>query len=152
MRVYKPKNWLEIVQGVTMGAVVVVALVFYIAVVSMFVQTRTDTNTTTHHTKSQTHVWTKADSLAYAHDRVLANAEAQFSCLSNLWGKESAGEAKAHNPVRIMGKTAGGIPQLLGMSPLTPPTQQIDRGLGYVYYRYGAVCKAWDFWRKHSWY
>ena len=98
------------------------------------------------------HVWTKADSLAYAHDSVLANAEAQFICLGNLWGKESGWDARAHNPVRVMGKTAGGIPQLLGMSPLTPPTQQIDRGLAYVYYRFITPCKAWEHWKKKGWY
>ena len=125
MRVYKPKEWIEVVKGILLAAM---AMVLVVGLFFLFHQTRMDTNTTTHHTKSQAHVWTKADSLAYAHDRVLANAEAQFSCLSNLWGKESAWEAKAHNPVRVMGKTAGGIPQLLGMSPLTPPTQQIDRG------------------------
>ena len=106
---------------------------------------------TVHH-GTVAHIWTKADSLAYAHDSVLANAEAQFTCLGNLWGKESGWDARAHNPVRVMGKTAGGIPQLLGMSPLTPPTQQIDRGLAYVYYRYITPCKAWEHWKKKGWY
>ena len=99
-----------------------------------------------------THEWTKQDSLAYAHDRVLVNAEAQFSCLSNLWGKESAWNPKAHNPVKVMGKTAGGIPQILGMSPLTPPTEQIDRGLAYIYFRYYTACQAYKHWRKVGWY
>ena len=99
-----------------------------------------------------THEWTKQDSLAYAHDRVLVNAEAQFSCLSNLWGKESAWEPKAHNPVKVMGKTAGGIPQLLGLSPLTPPTIQIDLGLSYVSFRYGTPCKAWQHFKHFYWY
>jgi hypothetical protein len=98
------------------------------------------------------HAWTKQDSLAYAHDQVYADAEKQFTCLSNLWGKESAWNPKAHNPIRVMGKTAGGIPQLLGLSPLTPPTAQIDRGLAYIVYRYNTPCGAWTWWRGHGWY
>ncbi len=99
-----------------------------------------------------THTWTKTDSLAHAHDQVIKNAEAQFTCLSNLWGKESAWEPKAHNPIKVMGKTAGGIPQLLGMSPSTPPTEQIERGLSYIYFRYGTICLAWKHFQRYSWY
>lgn len=98
------------------------------------------------------HTWTKTDSLSYSHDQMEVFAQAQFACLSNLWGKESAWNAKAHNTTRVMGKTAGGIPQLLGMSPLTPPTLQIDRGLSYIYYRYTTPCKAWQHWQRWGWY
>lgn len=111
-----------------------------------------ETTTSAPPTRHVVHAWVKADSLAYAHDQVIANAEAQFICLSNLWAKESAWEPRAHNPVRIMGKTAGGIPQLLGMSPLTPPTLQIERGLSYIYFRYGTACGAWKQWRREGWY
>jgi len=113
------------------------------------------TDTTVSTTQSQPlvqHVWTKTDSLAYAHDQVIKDAEAQFVCLSNLWGKESAWLPTAHNPIKVMGKTAGGIPQLLGMSPLTPPTLQIERGLSYIYFRFGTACKAWYHWQKNGWY
>ena len=103
-------------------------------------------------TQTVSHVWTKADSLAYAHDQVLKNANAQFTCLSNLWGKESAWDARAYNPVKVMGKNAGGIPQLIGMSPLTPPTEQIERGLSYIYFRYKTPCEAWKHWKRNSWY
>lgn len=98
------------------------------------------------------HVWTKQDSLAYAHDQVIKNAEAQFTCLADLWGKESSWNPKAFNPIKVMGKNAGGIGQLLGMSPLTPPTQQIDRGLDYIYFRYQTACKAWYHFQHNSWY
>lgn len=100
----------------------------------------------------KSHVWTKMDSLAYAHDQVVTNAENQFSCLVKLWSKESAWDHKAVNPVKEMGKNAGGIPQLLGMSPSTPPTIQIDRGLSYIYYRYVTPCRAWKHWLKFQWY
>lgn len=98
------------------------------------------------------HVWTKTDSLAYARDRVFDNAQKEFVCLKKLWAKESAWNPRAHNPERVMGKRAGGIPQLLGMSPTTPPTIQIDRGLNYVYFRYVTACRAWQHWRSKGWY
>ena len=113
---------------------------------------KTHTTKIEHVTLSTSHTWTKTDSLAYAHDQVIKDAEAQFVCLSNLWGKESAWNPKAVNPVRVMGKNAGGIPQLLNMSPLTPPTIQIERGLSYIYFRFGTACKAWYHFRHYNWY
>ena len=102
-------------------------------------------------TNTVTLTWSKADSKAYARDQLSAWQEEQWSCLSNLWGKESAWNPKAYNSVRVMGKNAGGIPQLLGLDPTTPATLQIDRGLAYIYYRYGTPCEAWQFFKKHSW-
>lgn len=103
-------------------------------------------------TRQVVHTWTKADSKAYAHDALEAWTAKQYSCLNKLWSKESAWNHKAFNPVKVMGKNAGGIPQLLGLSPLTPPTVQIDRGLSYVYFRYNTICKAWQHFQKHNWY
>lgn len=102
--------------------------------------------------KQVQHVWTKQDSKAYARDAILLWADKQYICLSALWGKESAWEHNAYNAHKVMGKNAGGIPQLLGMSPTTPPTMQIDRGLAYIKYRYGTPCKAWLFHKKNGWY
>lgn len=98
------------------------------------------------------HEWTKTDSIAYANDQVLKDAHKQFICLKKLWGKESAWNHLAYNPVKVMGKNAGGIPQLLGMSPLTPPTRQIERGLSYIYFRYATICNAWNHFQRYSWY
>jgi len=124
-----------------------------IGVVDTFDHTRpTDTTISAPYTRPLVHTWTKTDSLAYAHDAVIKDAEAQFVCLSNLWGKESAWNPKAVNPVKVMGKNAGGIPQILNMSPLTPPTLQIERGLAYIAYRYYTPCKAWAHFQRHSWY
>lgn len=95
--------------------------------------------------------WSKADSKAYARDQLAVWQEEQWSCLSNLWGKESAWNPKAYNSIRVMGKNAGGIPQLLGLDPKTPAPVQIDRGLSYIYYRYGTPCEAWSFFKKHGW-
>ena len=103
-------------------------------------------------TQTTHRAWSKIDSLAYAHDKIEIAAQAQFTCLSNLWGKESAWDPSAYNPVKVMGKKAGGIPQLLGMSPLVPPTQQIDRGLSYIYFRYVTPCEAWKHWQRKGWY
>lgn len=97
-------------------------------------------------------VWTKEDSKAYAKDAVNAWGNKQYQCLASLWGKESAWKHDALNPEKVMGKHAGGIPQLLGLSPLTPPTIQIDRGLDYIYHRYTTPCEAWKFHKKNGWY
>jgi len=94
--------------------------------------------------------WSKANSKAYARDQLSAWQEEQWSCLSNLWGKESAWNPKAYNSVRVMGKNAGGIPQLLGLDPDTPAPRQIERGLAYIYYRYDTPCNAWAFFKKHN--
>lgn len=95
--------------------------------------------------------WTVEDSKAYANDQVLAWANKQMSCLNKLWSKESAWNPNAYNKIKVMGKNAGGIPQLLGLDPSTPPTQQIDRGLSYIYYRYTTPCLAWAHFQKKGW-
>jgi hypothetical protein len=95
--------------------------------------------------------WTKEDSKAYAYDRLNAWRDKQMSCLSKLWGKESAWNPDAYNKIKVMGRNAGGIPQLLGLDPSTPPTQQIDRGLEYIYHRYKTPCLAWAHFKKKGW-
>lgn len=123
---------------------VVVSAVIVVAVVSHDISNPPRTTTV--------HKWTKQDSKAYAKDSVNDWAHKQYVCLSSLWGKESAWKQDAINREKVMGKFAGGIPQLLGMSPATPPTVQIDRGLDYIYHRYTTPCKAWEFHKKHGWY
>lgn len=100
----------------------------------------------------EVHVWTKEDSKAYARDSILAWADKQYMCLASLWGRESAWKHDAYNPQKVMGKNAGGIPQILGMSPTTPPTMQIDRGISYIQHRYITPCKAWAFHKENGWY
>lgn len=95
--------------------------------------------------------WTKEDSKAYAYDQLSAWRDKQMSCLNKLWSKESAWNPRAYNKIKVMGKNAGGIPQLLGLDPATPPTQQIDRGLSYIYNRYGTPCLAWAHFQKKGW-
>ena len=96
--------------------------------------------------------WTKADSKAYANDQLLAWQQNQYQCLVKLWTKESNWRPEAYNKQKIMGKNAGGIPQLLGLDPKTPATLQIDRGLSYIMYRYGTPCMAWKFFQRHNYY
>ena len=95
--------------------------------------------------------WTTNDSKAYAYDMLGVWRDKQMSCLKKLWGKESAWNPQAYNKIKVMGKNAGGIPQLLGLDPNTPPTKQIDRGLDYIYHRYATPCRAWAHFQKKGW-
>jgi hypothetical protein len=95
--------------------------------------------------------WSKEDSKAYARDKLSEWQEEQWSCLTRLWGKESAWNPDAWNSIRVMGKHAGGIPQLLGLDPATPAPRQIERGLDYIYYRYGTPCEAWRHFKQKGW-
>ena len=96
--------------------------------------------------------WGVKDSKAYAKDKLYAWEKKQFKCLDELWTLESNWRPNAYNKVKVMGKNAGGIPQLLGMSPKTPATIQIDRGLNYIIERYSTPCKALAFHKKHWYY
>ena len=71
----------------------------------------------------------------------------QWSCLSKLYGKESAWNHLADNPH----SSAFGIPQILGLKTLDP-YKQIDLGIKYIKHRYDSPCKAWKFHQKHGWY
>jgi hypothetical protein len=81
----------------------------------------------------------------YAKSQVSAK---QYSCLSKLWGKESAWNHKADNPH----STAYGIPQILGMKE-RDPIKQVDLGIKYIKHRYKTPCKAWSEWKRNGgWY
>jgi hypothetical protein len=96
--------------------------------------------------------WVVADSKAYAQDVILEWADNQYLCLEKLWTKESNWRPNAYNKVKVMGKNAGGIPQILGMSTQIPAPKQIDRGFKYIMHRYGTPCTAWKFHQKRGWY
>jgi hypothetical protein len=96
--------------------------------------------------------WRVEDSKAYAQDMLSEWQYKEWLCLNKLWTKESNWRPNAYNKVKVMGKNAGGIPQLLGLDPKTPPPLQIDRGLSYIYYRYNTPCKAWKFFNKNGYY
>jgi hypothetical protein len=73
--------------------------------------------------------------------------KAQYVCLSQLWGKESAWNHKADNPH----STAYGIAQMLNEKS-KHPKKQIDNGLRYIKHRYGNPCASWNYWKRHRWY
>lgn len=99
-----------------------------------------------------TRVWTTEDSKAYARDKLEMYTDKQWQCLNKLWTAESHWREKAYNHVKVMGKHAGGIPQILDMSPKLNPTSQIDRGLSYIEFRYITPCRAWEHHLKKGWY
>jgi hypothetical protein len=96
--------------------------------------------------------WVVEDSKAYAQDVILAWASNQYECLDKLWTRESNWRSEAYNKVKVMGKNAGGIPQILGLDPKTPAPLQIDRGFAYIMHRYGTPCMAWKFHQRKGWY
>jgi peptidoglycan DL-endopeptidase CwlO len=96
--------------------------------------------------------WAAEDSKAYANDVVLAWAQNQYRCLDKLWIRESNWRPNAYNKIKVMGKNAGGIPQILGLDPKTPAPLQIDRGFAYIMHRYGTPCMAWKFHERKGWY
>ena len=96
--------------------------------------------------------WVVKDSKAYARDVMYAWADNQYECLDKLWTKESNWRPEAFNKQKVMGKNAGGIPQILGLDPKTPAPLQIDRGIKYIIHRHGTPCMAWKFHQRKGWY
>jgi uncharacterized protein YigE (DUF2233 family) len=75
------------------------------------------------------------------------HSKKQWSCLAQLWGKESAWNHLADNPT----SSAFGIAQMLNETSKSPIVQ-INKGLRYIEHRYKTPCNAWNFWRKNYWY
>jgi hypothetical protein len=96
-----------------------------------------------------------AQSIAYNMLSSFGWSTSQFSCLNNIWTRESGWMYNAENP-----SGAYGIPQALpgskmasaGPDWMTNPTTQIKWGLGYIQSTYGSPCNAWAFWQAHSYY
>ncbi len=92
------------------------------------------------------------------HDYALAQLggdAGQFSCLENLWGRESDWDPDAQNPT----STAYGIPQFLnstwagtGIAKTSNGFRQIDAGLIYLDNRYGSPCGGWAHSEATGWY
>ncbi|AKV54972.1 putative secreted protein [Bifidobacterium actinocoloniiforme DSM 22766] len=94
------------------------------------------------------------DSQALAHGLVLSRGwgEGEFTCLVQLWNKESGWRTNAANP-----SGAYGIPQALPGSKMGPGWEsdanvQINWGLGYIASRYGTPCGAWAKSQASGWY
>ena len=79
----------------------------------------------------------------------------QYSCLIQMWTRESGWRTDAANP-----SGAYGIPQALpgnkmaafGSDWQTNATTQIKWGLHYIESRYHTPCGAWSWWQAHNWY
>ena len=125
-------------------------IVLLIVVVTLYIFTSSRVSPTDKEITERT--WVVEDSKAYAQDVVLAWANNQYECLDKLWTQESNGRSEAFNKVKVMGKNAGGIPQILGLDPNLPATLQIDRGFAYIMHRYGTPCMAWKFHERKGWY
>jgi hypothetical protein len=82
-------------------------------------------------------------------------SSSQFSCLDDLWSRESGWNVTAENP-----SGAYGIPQALPGSKMasagpdwqTDATTQIRWGLGYIKGSYGSPCGAWSHEEATGWY
>ena len=80
----------------------------------------------------------------------------QFTCLVNLWNRESNWNYRAQNS----SSGAYGIPQALPGSKMVSagsdwasnPATQITWGLGYISGRYGSPCGAWAHSESVGWY
>lgn len=125
-------------------------IVLLIVVVTLYIFTSSRVSPTDKEITERT--WVVEDSKAYAQDVVLAWANNQYECLDKLWTQESNWRSEAFNKVKVMGKNAGGIPQILGLDPNLPATLQIDRGFAYIMHRYGTPCMAWKFHERKGWY
>ncbi|MBD8659885.1 hypothetical protein IFT72_06730 [Frigoribacterium sp. CFBP 8754] len=95
-----------------------------------------------------------AGAKAYAASQVGTGAE--YSCLVQLWNKESGWRTTATNP----SGGAYGIPQALpgskmasaGLDWRTNYRTQVDWGLSYIHGRYGTMCAAWAHSVANNWY
>ena len=80
----------------------------------------------------------------------------EFSCLVDLWNRESGWRVTATNP----SSGAYGIPQALPASKMasagsdwrTSAQTQIEWGLSYIADRYGSPCSALSAWHSKGWY
>ena len=83
-------------------------------------------------------------------------SDSEFSCLENLWNRESSWNYQAQNA----SSGAYGIPQALPGAKMsevaddwaTNPSTQITWGLGYISGRYGTPCSAWAHSESVGWY
>jgi len=83
-------------------------------------------------------------------------SDRQWTCLDQLWQRESKFQTTARN----FRSGAFGIPQALPASRMasagadwrTNPVTQIKWGLSYIDVRYGSACNAWSHWVRYGWY
>ena len=99
----------------------------------------------------------KLSPMAYA--KKVVHNPTQFSCLKELWTRESHWNFLARNKQPVYqirdGKRvalhAFGIAQLLGEKSHDPRVQ-IDKGLRYISHRYSSPCHALNWHNRRNWY
>jgi hypothetical protein len=110
---------------------------------------------------ARTHAVVSAPALPLGSPRQVAQSLAlnagwggsQWTCLSNLWQRESLFRTTARN----YRSGAYGIPQALPASKMatagadwrTNPATQVKWGLHYIAVRYGNPCNAWAHWKRY---
>ncbi|MGA1306177.1 MAG: transglycosylase SLT domain-containing protein [Candidatus Nanopelagicaceae bacterium] len=80
----------------------------------------------------------------------------QFTCLDNLWTKESKWNYKARNKSSGAHGIAQALPatkmEIVGTDWRTNPVTQITWGLKYIEERYEYPCRAWSKSKRSNWY
>ena len=80
----------------------------------------------------------------------------QFTCLDNLWTRESHWNYKARNPRTGAHGIAQALPatkmEIVGTDWRTNPLTQIEWGLYYISVRYDTPCKAYSKFRRSGYY
>lgn len=83
-------------------------------------------------------------------------SEKQFTCLDQLWTKESHWNYKARNKVSGAHGIAQALPatkmEIVGTDWRTNPVTQITWGLKYIDERYEYPCAAWSKAKRSNWY
>ena len=83
-------------------------------------------------------------------------SEKQFTCLDQLWTKESHWNYKARNKVSGAHGIAQALPatkmEVVGTDWRTNPVTQISWGLKYINERYNTPCAAWSKFKRSNWY
>ena len=83
-------------------------------------------------------------------------SDAQFTCLDQLWTKESHWNYKARNKASGAHGIAQALPatkmEVVGTDWRTNPVTQITWGLKYIQERYETPCKAWSKFKRSRWY
>jgi hypothetical protein len=83
-------------------------------------------------------------------------SERQFTCLDELWTKESKWNYKARNKSSGAHGIAQALPatkmEIVGTDWRTNPVTQITWGLKYIDERYEYPCRAWSKSKRSNWY
>jgi hypothetical protein len=83
-------------------------------------------------------------------------SDAQFTCLDQLWTRESHWNYKARNKSSGAHGIAQALPatkmEVVGTDWRTNPVTQITWGLKYIQERYETPCKAWSKFKRSRWY